>query len=87
VRSPFWLPLLLSILVLPACAGHRSAQLPSPAAEPRIVTVAAPARDARGSIRFHMTQSGQRMTADQFDAWMKRNGIRVATGKPSKSRR
>ncbi|HHW4681283.1 MAG TPA: hypothetical protein ACQGQX_07305 [Xylella taiwanensis] len=27
--------------------------------------------------RFDMTQNGQRMSADQFDAWMKANGIHI----------
>lgn len=35
--------------------------------------------------RFDMTQNGRRMTADEFDAWMKAKGIRVATGKPGAS--
>ncbi|MGL6289114.1 MAG: hypothetical protein ACRC2H_00330 [Silanimonas sp.] len=35
--------------------------------------------------RFDMTQNGRRMTAEEFDAWMKARGIRVATGKPSGS--
>lgn len=33
--------------------------------------------------RFDMTQNGRRMTAEEFDAWMKSRGIRVATGKPA----
>lgn len=28
--------------------------------------------------RFNMTQGGKRMTADEFDAWMKSRGVRVA---------
>ena len=32
--------------------------------------------------RFDMSQNGRRMTADEFSAWMKAKGIRVATGKP-----
>ena len=28
--------------------------------------------------RFNMTQNGKRMTADEFDAWMKSRGVRVA---------
>ena len=27
-----------------------------------------------------MTQTGRRMTADEFDAWMKARGVRVARG-------
>ena len=30
--------------------------------------------------RFNMEQGGKRMTADQFDAWMKSKGVRVAKG-------
>lgn len=39
---------------------------------------------ADNSKRFHMTQDGKRMTAEDFDAWMKKNGYRVATGAPAK---
>ncbi|ODS62169.1 MAG: hypothetical protein ABS41_10855 [Arenimonas sp. SCN 70-307] len=35
--------------------------------------------------RFDMNQNGRRMTAEEFDAWMKAKGIRVATGKPGGS--
>jgi hypothetical protein len=38
------------------------------------------------SKRFNMTQNGKRMTADDFDAWMKKNGYRVATGAPAKAK-
>jgi hypothetical protein len=31
--------------------------------------------------RFNMEQNGRRMTADEFDAWMKAKGIRVARGR------
>ncbi len=30
--------------------------------------------------RFDMSQNGKRMTADEFDAWMKARGVRVARG-------
>jgi hypothetical protein len=39
---------------------------------------------APDSKRFNMTQDGKKMTADDFDAWMKKNGYRVATGAPAK---
>ena len=35
--------------------------------------------------RFYMEQNGKRMSAEEFDAWMKSRGIRVATGKPTKA--
>jgi hypothetical protein len=34
------------------------------------------------SNRFLMTQGGRQMTADDFEAWMKAHGIRVAKGTP-----
>ena len=33
--------------------------------------------------RFNMTQNGKRMTADEFDAWMKAKGVRVVPRKPA----
>lgn len=38
------------------------------------------ATPATRTARFDMSQNGKRMTADEFDAWMKAQGIRVATG-------
>jgi len=35
------------------------------------------------SHRFNMTQNGRRMTAEEFEAWMRSRGIRVATGRPT----
>ena len=32
--------------------------------------------------RFDMNQNGKRMTADEFDAWMKARGVRIAGRKP-----
>jgi hypothetical protein len=32
--------------------------------------------------RFDMNQNGKRMTAEEFDAWMKSKGVRVAKGAP-----
>lgn len=39
-------------------------------------------KDDNTPWRFDMNQNGKRMTSEQFDAWMKAKGIRVATGKP-----
>lgn len=33
--------------------------------------------------RFNMTQNGKRMTADEFDAWLKARGVRVVGRKDS----
>ena len=41
----------------------------------------APIKDAN---RFYMEQNGKKMSAKDFDAWMKARGIRVATGKPAR---
>ncbi|HSR65120.1 MAG TPA: hypothetical protein VLM17_05885 [Xanthomonadaceae bacterium] len=38
------------------------------------------------SNRFLMTQNGRQMTADDFDAWMKARGFRVAKGAPEAAR-
>ena len=35
--------------------------------------------------RFNMTQNGKRMTADEFDAWMKSRGVRVVGRKDDAS--
>jgi hypothetical protein len=40
-------------------------------------------KDDNTPWRFDMSQNGKRMTAVEFDAWMKAKGIRVATGKPA----
>lgn len=33
--------------------------------------------------RFNMNQNGKRMTADEFDAWMKSRGVRVVKARPA----
>lgn len=38
-------------------------------------------KDDNSPWRFDMSQNGRRMTAAEFDAWMKAKGIRVAKGK------
>ena len=73
--------------------SRRPAPAPAPAARP-----AAPApqtaqaggyqpktKDDNTPWRFDMNQNGRRMTAEEFDAWMKAKGIRVATGKPAET--
>ena len=50
---------------------------PAPVAEPAYV----PKTEHDNSPwRFDMNQNGRRMTADEFDAWMKARGVRVARG-------
>ena len=69
----------LVLLPLVGCATHQAT--PTTAATP--ATVPAAERDATGAYRFNMTQHGRRMSADEFDAWMKARGIRVAKGAPA----
>lgn len=59
-------------------AAQRKGSKPAPAPKP----AAAPTDTSK---RFLMTQGGKQMTADDFDAWMKKNGYRVATGAPAKA--
>ena len=68
--------LLFSGLVL-----AKEAPKTAPKAAPK--AAAAPVTTAPDSKRFNMTQDGKKMTADDFDAWMKKNGYRVATGAPA----
>lgn len=74
--------LLLPALLLSACGGHKQAAKAPPPVTDKIVEVQLPAaeRDGRGAYRFHMSNGEKRMSADEFDAWMKANGIRVAKG-------
>lgn len=71
------------LLLLTACASHRAAP-PPPTADAHPLP-ATGERDATGAYRFNMTQNGRRMSADEFDAWMKARGIRVAKGAPAKA--
>lgn len=75
--------LMAAALVLAGCASS-----PKHAkADEKPITVSAEApvveKDALGNYRFLMQQGEKRMSADQFDAWMKANGIRVAKGAPA----
>lgn len=70
---------LAGMLLLSACATHG----PAPQASTATPSPPAGERDATGAYRFNMTQNGRQMTADEFDAWMKARGIRVAKGAPA----
>lgn len=69
--------LLISGLV----SAEQAKKVPAPAAAPKPVETT-----AADSKRFLMTQNGKQMTADDFEAWMKKNGYRVATGAPAKAK-
>ncbi|MBN8791215.1 MAG: hypothetical protein J0I01_03205 [Stenotrophomonas nitritireducens] len=68
--------------VLAGCASSGKPVAAAIEEKPVTVTVEAPMaeKDAQGNYRFLMQQEGKNMSADQFDAWMKANGIRVARG-------
>lgn len=68
---------LAVVVALPGCASRTPAagDLPSP---PPPVAIGK-------SNRFEMTQNGRRMSASDFDAWMKARGIRIAKGAPVRS--
>lgn len=79
------IPVAFALAAAAVLAGCASSGKPVAAAieeKPVTVTVEAPMaeKDALGNYRFLMQQEGQNMSADQFDAWMKANGIRVARG-------
>lgn len=71
----FTFAMLCAIAVLSGCASQKPVARKASVAKPAPVAVAK-------SNRFEMTQNGRRMSANDFDAWMKARGIRVAKGKP-----
>lgn len=78
------LPLML--LGLCACVAHKPREaalaLPEPPPEkPEEVVIVR--SDNPLDYRFDMDQEGRRMSADEFDAWMKARGVRVAKGAPA----
>lgn len=66
--------LLLSAGGLTGCATDRALTAHAPSTPAPVVK--APGK----SNRFEMTQNGRRMSAGDFDAWMKARGIRIAKG-------
>jgi hypothetical protein len=69
------LAVLCAAFVFSGCASRApvSESAPAPAAKPAPIAK---------NNRFDMSQNGRRMSADDFDAWMKARGIRVAKGAP-----
>lgn len=64
---------LFAVVALSGCASRQP--LTGGIAPPKSAPVA-----LGKSNRFQMTQNGRQMSADDFDAWMKARGIRVAKG-------
>jgi hypothetical protein len=73
----FLLTALAVVFVLPGCASRAPATVKKSSPPPPPAAVG-----KSKSNRFEMTQNGRRMSADDFDRWMKARGIRVAKGKP-----
>lgn len=74
VRCFLW----VSVAALTACAS-RPQHTAASTARDEVVTV----RPGPHGHRFDMQQDGRSMTAEEFDAWMKARGIRVAKGVPA----
>ena len=72
--------LLLAFGLLAGCASHAPGTAGKNAPKEDVVTVAA----GPHGHRFDMQQNGRSMTAEEFDAWMKARGIRVAKGGQAK---
>ncbi|MFP5374693.1 MAG: septal ring lytic transglycosylase RlpA family protein [Gammaproteobacteria bacterium] len=87
-RGPAAAPSALDALVagLPAQPAAAAAPVQSAVAAPEaagagvVAAAVVPAPAAGGEYRFDMQRDGRVMTADQFDAWMRERGVRVATG-------
>ena len=73
--------LLAATAAASGCAGTRERPAASTAPEAK---AAAAAGDDAYPYRFDMTQHGKKMSADDFDAWMKARGLRIAKGTPAK---
>ena len=77
--------ILAAMVLALSCAGVASAGEPAVAATGAAndaATYKPRTKHDNTPYRFNMEQDGKCMTADQFDAWMKSKGVRVATGKP-----
>ncbi len=92
-QTTMWLAVGIALIGLQGgalAAGKR--HKPAAKAEPVAAAAEEPADPAtykpktqydNTPYRFNMNQNGKRMTAEEFDAWMKARGIRVAKGKPA----
>ena len=73
----------------PPASAPASTATPSPAGQSASVdpaTYKPKTKDDNTPWRFDMSQNGKRMTAEEFDAWMKARGVRVAKGAPAASK-
>lgn len=79
-RLPLCCAVLLAFGLSTGCASKSPTAAAEKAAPDEVVTV----KVGPHGHRFDMQQNGRSMTAEEFDAWMKARGIRVAKGAPAK---
>lgn len=79
-RLPLCCAVLLAVGLFTGCASKSPTAAAEKATPDDVVTVKA----GPHGHRFDMQQNGRSMTAEEFDAWMKARGIRVAKGAPAK---
>ncbi len=72
------LPVLAAVVSLSGCASRAPSVAKAPLPPPNTPI------GIGDSNRFEMTQNGRRMRAEDFDAWMKARGIRIAKGADAK---
>ena len=73
---------VLSRIRIDGCRAMAKANLPASVAQPGDPAAYKPRTEFDNAPwRFDMTQNGKRMTADEFDAWMKARGVRVVGSK------
>jgi hypothetical protein len=78
-RLPLCCAVLLVLGLSTGCATKSPSAAANKAAPEEVVTV----KVGPHGHRFDMQQNGRSMTAEEFDAWMKARGIRVAKGAPA----
>lgn len=72
--------LAATMVALASCASHKAAKV-EPAPQPAVAS-----KGGAHGYRFNMTQHGKKMSAEDFDAWMKANGLHVAKGTDAKAK-
>lgn len=72
--------LAATMVALASCASHKAAKV-KPAPQPAVA-----GKGGAHGYRFNMTQHGKKMSAEDFDAWMKANGLHVAKGADAKAK-
>ncbi|WMJ68001.1 hypothetical protein [Stenotrophomonas sp. 24(2023)] len=75
---------VLQRLRIDGCQNIAKAIPSAPAVKPNDPAAYKPATEFDNTPwRFDMSQGGKRMTAEEFDAWMKARGVRVVKARPA----